>query len=386
MRKRIELVLNLLKTIRLKSILWGLLSILLLGCVVQCIQHVGHVTAPTPPIIYKGARLIIPEQSPLRSVITLEAVQPHSVVSDLTLPSVVQALPSHILAALPPLTGQITTLPKKVGDQVQVGEILYTMTAPDLAEALSDRASTQAAYTLAQQILKRQSQLTHLDIGSMRDLQEAERANAQANADLQRALARLEALHVSEADQDTHGHLVVRSPISGVVTAVNAGLGTYWSDLTSPILTVENLSQVQIIASAQENDVSNIFLGQAVEITIDGDGRKYQATVSFITPVLDPDTRTTAIGIILDNSDQHLKPNMFAKTILKSKPRDLVLLPLTAVIQRGFDTVIFVEVAPWQFESRLVKVGPQIKNKIEIKSGLAKHEKVVLTGGIILND
>lgn len=380
------LLLDQFKLARLRPIIWSMLIVLLLGFGIQCIKHSGHPSKSTTPIIYKGARLIIPEHSALRSVITLEVVHPRSVVSSLTLPATVRVIHGNTVKVFPPLTGQIERLYKTVGDDVHVGDPLYSLISADLAQAVSDRSNAQAAYNLSQQTLKRQQQLMGLDIGALHDLQQAQSDDAKAWSELERARARLSALHVSEEDHDTLGHLIVRSPINGVVTDVNAGVGSYWSDVTSEVLTVADLSQISVVAFVQEHDVHGIFSGQEVEVVLDGDGSVFSATVEHLEPLIDPDTRTVSIEIILSNAERHFKPNMFATVILKSKPRDLVVLPLTAVIQRGFDSVVFVEVAPWQFESRIVEVGPQIGDQIEIESGLAQNDKVVLTGGIILND
>ena len=72
---------------------------------------------------------------------------------------------------------------------------------------------------------------------------------------------------------------------------------------------------------------------------------------------------------------------MFAKAIFYGNPHESIVLPLTAVIQRGFDSIVFIETAPWQFETRIVKTGAQLDEHIEIVSGLHVNERVVVTGG-----
>lgn len=364
----------------------GLIGIILLGVMVHCVHRVMCHTVPAVPIIYQNSRLVIPENSALRSVIHVEPVHLQSVVSVVVVPATVQAIPANIVTVLPPLTGQITRIYKILGESVAKGDPLYSMVAPDLAQALADKTSAEAVYTLAEKNLKRQKDLAKFAINATRDLEQAVSDMAQAKAELDRSVARLEALRVNPEDQDTLGNLVIRSPVNGVVTEIDGGVGTFWADLTTPVVTVADLSQVYVVASAQEHDVPDFFLGQEAQVIWDFAKKPQIAQVDFIDPILNPNSRTVSAGVMIDNPDGILRPNMFARMKFKRKPRQRILLPMTAVIQRGFDSIVFVEVAPWEFVPRIVKVGLQLDDKIEIESGLADQERVAMTGGIILND
>ncbi len=352
----------------------------------QCFKGSSHRQQPTIPVVYAGDRLIIPEGSSLRSVITTKAVQPQKLTSTLVLPAMIQAIPANAVSIYAPLAGQIETIPPKLGSMVHKGDVLYTLVSPDLQQAIADKVNAQANNLLAQQTLKRQRELIQYHIGAMHNLQIAENDAAQAQAELQRATARLAALHVEGANQNPSGRLTVRSPIEGIISTINSGIGSYWSDLVTPVLTVVDISQVYAMAAIQESDIAGISLGQQVSVMLDSNNNTYSATVSLISPVLDPNTRTLGVGLLLNNPEYFLRPNMFARAKFQSKPREMIVLPLTAVIQRGFDSIVFVEVAPWEFKVRIVTVGVQMGAKIEIKSGLARNERVATTGGIILND
>lgn len=364
----------------------ALIGVILLALIAYCVYRVICHTVPVVPIIYQNSRLVIPENSALRSVIHVEPAHLQSVVSIVVVPATVQAIPSNIVTILPPLTGQITKIYKILGESVISGDPLYAMVAPDLAQALADKTSAEAVYTLAEKNLKRQKDLAKFAINATRDLEQAVSDMAQAKAELDRSVARLDALRVNPGDQDTLGNLIIRSPVNGVVTEINGGTGTYWADLTTPVVTVADLSKVYVVASAQEHDAPDFFIGQEAQVVWEFAKRSQIAQVDFIDPILNPDSRTISVGVTIDNPDDILRPNMFARMKFKRKARQRILLPMTAVIQRGFDSIVFVEVAPWQFVPRIVKAGLQIDDKIEIESGLADQERVAMTGGIILND
>lgn len=360
--------------------------IILVSLLVHCIHRAHHVTLAQVPIIYQDGRLIIPATSALRSVVQVDAVHPESVVTTVVVPATVQVIPTKSVAIFPPVSGQITQIFKELGDSVKAGEPLYALVSPDLAQIIAERATAQAGYTLAEKNLKRQKELARFEINAVRDLEQAESDMLQSEAELQRCTARLQAFHIKLSDQDTHGHLLMRAPSDGVVTAINGGVGSYWSDLSKPILSIANLSEVYLVASAQEHDLPDFFLGQSVEVVFERPSQSFASTVSFIDPVLNSDTRTVNVGMVVDNQNVAMRPNMFARVKFHRKPRQRILLPMTAVVQRGFDSIVFVEVAPWEFEPRAVKVGLQLNDKIEIETGLVDKERVAMTGGIILND
>lgn len=377
------------KSLYFKRICLGILSlgiaILLFWLALSYVKGLSKPAIQIAPLLHEGGRLVIPEQSPLRKFLIVKPVFEQLVVSPFTLPAVVEADPATLVKVLPPLTGRIVSLNKRLGDEVKVGDTLFTIDSADLAQALSDVEKANSALILAQENLQRQQKLSVSNIAARRELQQAQNENNQALSELQRANARLVALKVETADIKER-LLIVRSPVSGYVIDLNAAVGGYWNDPTAAIMTVADLSTVYVTASAQEKDLSHIYGGQDVDVVMDAYHEHLRSKVHFIGAVVNPDTRTVEVRILFDNKAGLLKPNMFGKARLLSQPHKRIVLPLTTIIQRGFDSIVFVEVAPWQFEPRLLKLGPQLKDKVEVIAGLKANERVVIKGGIILND
>lgn len=348
-----------------------------------------HSTGPKPikntsPLLHIGGRLVIPPESPLRRFIVIKPVVEQLVITPFTLPAIIEADPAKLARVQPPLSGRIVSLNKRLGDSVQAGDILFTIDSADLAQALSDVEKAKASLTFAEANLKRQQRLSVSNINARRELQQAQSDYEQAMSELLRANARLKALKVENMNIKDNV-LAVRSPISGQVTELNAAIGSYWNDITAPIMTVANLSTVYIDASAQEKDLKHLYVGQDVDVVIDAYQQHFRSKIDYISPMLNPNTRTVEVSMIFENKLGLLRPNMFGKAIFLSQPHKRIVLPLTTVIQRGFDSIVFVEVAPWQFEPRLLELGPQLNDKVEVLSGLKTNERVVVKGGIILN-
>lgn len=340
--------------------------------------------AGTPPALqHEGERLVVPAGSPLRRTLVVAAVADETVSAPFALPATVEADPARLVKIAPPLAGRIVSIDKQLGDAVKAGDVLFTIDSADLAQASSDAHKAQAALTLAKRNLERQRALDKSGIAAGHDLEQAQNDYEQAASEAVRADARLAQLG---ARGQAGRLLAVRAPISGHVVDLNAAAGSYWNDATAPIMTVADLSQVFITANAQEKDLAQLYAGQAVNIKLDAYADPLPAKVRFIGEMLDPETRTVKVRMPCANPDGRLKPGMFAQASFFARPHPGILVPMTAVLQSGFDSRSFVEVAPWQFEARTVKLGAEIGDKVEIISGLKAGERVVVKDGVLLND
>ena len=339
---------------------------------------------------HEGERLVVPEKSPLRRTLAVAPIADETVAAPFTLPAVVEADPARLVKILAPLTGRIVSLNKQLGDAVKAGDVLFTIDSADLAQASADAAKAHAALALARRNLERQRELDKSEIASKRDLEQAQSDYEQAASEAARVDARLAQLGAkagSGTALPAGSHvLAVRSPISGRVVDLTAAAGGYWNDATAPLMTVADLSHVFVTANAQEKDLAQLYTGQSASVKLDAYPEPLSAKVRFVGEMLDPDTRTVKVRMPLDNRDGKLKPGMFAQATFLARAHPGILVPITAVVQSGFSTRTFVEVAPWQFEPRDVKLGARIGERVEVVAGLKAGEHVVVTDGVLLND
>lgn len=366
-------------------VLAALAAFALLGWAVMA-AHGKPADAPAdapPALQHEGERLVVPAGSPLRRTLAVAAVADETVSAPFVLPATIEADPARLVKVAPPLAGRIVSIDKQLGDAVKAGDVLFTIDSADLAQASSDAHKAQAALTLAKRNLERQRALDKSGIAAGHDLEGAQNDYEQAASEAARADARLSQLG---ARGQAGRLLAVRAPISGHVVDLNAAAGAYWNDATAPIMTVADLSQVFVTANAQEKDLAQLYVGQAASVKLDAYADPLPAKVRFIGEILDPDTRTVKVRMPCANPDGRLKPGMFAQASFFARPHPGILVPMTAVLQSGFDSRSFVEVAPWQFEARTVKLGAEIGDKVEIISGLKAGERVVVKDGVLLND
>ena len=89
---------------------------------------------------------------------------------------------------------------------------------------------------------------------------------------------------------------------------------------------------------------------------------------------------------MVDNATGLLRPNMFARVVLRGDAHPAVVVPAAALVQSGFRTLVFVETSPWTFEAREVKAGPVSAGQAEVLEGLTAGERVVVKDAVLLND
>lgn len=346
-----------------------------------------HKEAASPVLRHVGAQLVVPEHSSLRETLVVQSADEQSIEVPLSLPAVVEADPSRLVKVSPPAAGRIASLDKGLGDPVRVGDLLFRIDSADLAQARSDAQKARSAQSLALQTLERQRALGSSGIAATREIEQAGDAVAQAQSDLTRANTRLAQLDADGKAAGSGRMLAVRSPVAGRVIELGAAQGAFWNDTTTPLLTVADLSKVFVTASAGESELRSLFPGQAVSVVLDAfPGETLHGTVRFIGEVLDPDTRRVKVRMLFDNHDGRLKPGMFANATFLSKPHRGLLVPMAAVVQSGLNSRVFVETSPWQFEPRVVRLGPKVGDSIELAGGIQSGERIVVHDGVLLGD
>ena len=163
--------------------------------------------------------------------------------------------------------------------------------------------------------------------------------------------------------------------------------GAFLNDPTAAVMTIANLDTIWVTANVPEKDISFVFTGQTVNVTFPAYPDKvFNGKVLFVSDVIEPDTRRNKVRIAFDNPDKTLKPNMFANATFVAPPVTRLMVPTSALLMTNDQTSVFVEVADWAFERRDVEIAYQEGTNAAIKSGLKPGDRVVVKGGVRLND
>jgi cobalt-zinc-cadmium efflux system membrane fusion protein len=334
-----------------------------------------------------GNRIVVPPTSPLRARLIVEPAVAHKVARSLTLPAQVEADPAKTVKVLPPVTGRVIELKVRLGERVMEGQELAVIDSSDLAQAYADEDKARATVAYARKALDRQLGLEKIGGGATKEREQAQNDHTQALAELERAQARLRSIGALTNDDRKTRLLSLKSPISGSVIDLQIAPGAFLNDSAATAMTIANLDTVWVTANVPEKDISFVSENQPVSVTFSAYPEMIRSgNVLFVSDVIEPDTRRAKVRIGFENSNRSLKPGMFAKASFVAPAKEVLLVPTSALLMSNDRTSIFVEIEPWAFERRDADVEYQDDTTAVVKNGLQAGERVIVKGGIVLND
>jgi Cu(I)/Ag(I) efflux system membrane fusion protein len=177
-------------------------------------------------------------------------------------------------------------------------------------------------------------------------------------------------------------NVILRSPVSGVVTAKNtvAGARVMPSDT---LYELADLSHVWVLADVYEAELQSIAVGTPAQVVIGG--ATLSGRVTFIGPIIAAATRTANVRIELDNPAGLLKPDMYADVLLQQPAGQSVAVPDSAVMNTGTRSVVFVAHGDGTFEPRQVTTGVKANGYYAIRAGVQAGERVVVDANFLID-
>ncbi|HEV3456808.1 MAG TPA: efflux RND transporter periplasmic adaptor subunit [Thermoanaerobaculia bacterium] len=333
----------------------------------------------------QGDVVVVPAGSALARRLRTEKVRAETAHRELTTPAVVEAVPGLTARIFPPVSGHLVKLSAQLGDRVSRGQVLATINSPDYMAAQSDYVRAKSTLDLTARALRRQQELLEAKIAARREVEQAQNDYDAAKSSLVAAEGKLRAYGIDPERDKPGDPLVLRSPVSGRVIDVAAGIGEFRSDTTAPLMTIADLSTVWLTASVQEKDIRSVAKGQAVRATLAAYPQAAVASrVIAVGEVLDPDTRSTKVRIVLPNPDGRYRPGMYATVTFLGYPEEVVTVPTSALVQIGGAAFVFTEIGPGEYKPVTVEPGPQKSGRTEIRRGLAAGTVVVAENGVLL--
>lgn len=173
----------------------------------------------------------------------------------------------------------------------------------------------------------------------------------------------------------------INSQVDGVISELNVSKNDSFEKGKS-LIQLDDISILWIEANVQESDISYFKLGQSVEVTL-ANKKVIHSKVSFINPIVNPDTRTSTIRLEIDNKNNQIKAGMLAQIKVEIPLESSLIIPKTAVLWTGKKSIVYVqnpnETEP-TFEARIVEIGDSSDEFVQVISGLTEGEIVVQNG------
>lgn len=217
-------------------------------------------------------------------------------------------------------------------------------------------------------------------------LLEAEAQMSRAAADVQVARSRISlsgAAYEARRNQlgaiaNPDGTVTVVSPIAGVVSDREATLGESVEESGKPIMTIVNDQQVMASANIYEKDLSQVRIGQAVQLKVAGENTSFAGKITVIGSTVDSSTRVVPVKAAINNAQGKLKVGMFAdlEIISDRASEPVIAVPIASVVESNNKQLVFVQNGT-KYQPVEVKLGRTSGNLVEIQDGLFEGDLVV---------
>lgn len=308
-----------------------------------------------------------------------------------------------------PYAGRVTKLLAKPGEMLTQGQPLFTIEAADTVQAQNDfiaamtaQNKAKSAIDLADIQFKRAKDLYEGHAIPLKDYQQAEATQVQAQNDMRSSVTALEAARnklrilgftdeTIKAFQDKgtiNREVTIYSPISGTVVQRKIGPGQYVnSGASDPVFVVGDLSTVWLTAFVRESDAAAVCIGQDITVNVMAlPGRPLTAKINYVAAAIDPSTRRLLVRATIDNKDGLLKPEMFANvTIYSAGDRAAPAVPKQSLIYEGDQVRIWVAREDKSVELRQIKIGLINGNLVEVTSNLKPGEQIITKGSLFID-
>jgi cobalt-zinc-cadmium efflux system membrane fusion protein len=296
------------------------------------------------------------------------------------LPATIEGDPQGIQIVSAAIGGRIVAVTRNLGETVRRGDTLAIIESREAAQLKGQVEASRARAALAQSQLRREQRLFAERVSPEQDLIAARTAATEANIALRQAQQQLSA---AGGGGGSLNRLALPSPISGQVIARSATLGqTVVAD--AELYRVANLSTVSLSLSLSPADAGLVRPGAPVSVTTPG--RQGTARVTFVSPVLDTQTRLVPVIATMDNRSGQWRVGESINAAIALPGRSGgqgIAVPQIAVQSIGGKTMVFVRIAIG-FKAVAVKVGAPSGDRVTILSGLTGGEQVAATNSFTL--
>ena len=278
----------------------------------------------------------------------------------------------------PNVAQRISRVLVDVGDRVSRGQVVVQLDAANQDQIKLQLQSQQVQLQHQQVEFNRTAELY-----ATGGISKSEYESAETQLTIQKKQVDMLRTQLAQSSQNTQ----LTSPISGVVTARNYDNGDMYS-MGLPVLTIEQLNPVKLICNISEIHFKDVAVGMPVDVQLDAYGDElFAGKVSIVYPSIDQATHTFPVEITLPNSDQRVRPGMFARATVNFGSVERVLIPDMALVKQvGAGDRYVYTYKDGKVKYCKVELGKHLNDMYEIVSGVTPNTQVVVAGQTRLKD
>jgi Cu(I)/Ag(I) efflux system membrane fusion protein len=171
---------------------------------------------------------------------------------------------------------------------------------------------------------------------------------------------------------------------NGYITSLDVKEGDYVQE-GGTVVQLADLSTLWAEAQAYSSQLSFIDKGGLATVQFPDMGKEVTGKIEFVSPEINPDTRINLIRVTISNPGNQLKPGMQAYVMIKNREHNSLSLPTDAVIRDNKGASVWVLTGGNKFKNKIVEIGLESNDRVEIKLGLNEGDVVVISGAYLLN-
>jgi cobalt-zinc-cadmium efflux system membrane fusion protein len=292
-----------------------------------------------------------------------------------------------------PVSGRIIKLLVFEGQGVRAGAVLAMLHSTELSDAQVALIKATSQQNLAATSVKRAEQLVEADVIGQAELERRRAELLQASTEAASYRTQLRGLGMTEEQirqVETNRRLSADYPIvtpkGGTVLKRDITIGQVVQP-ADPAFTIADLSTVWIVANVPEEDAGGLETNMTVSVRIPAiPEANITGHLSFVSPIVDPATRTVEVRMDVDNKQGLLKPDQLASMTFIKHASHRLTVPNTAVVREGNSDYVFVQTGPTRYVLREVSLGEEADDHRVVLGGVQEQEQIVTDGAFHLNN
>jgi len=276
------------------------------------------------------------------------------------------------------------------GEHVKIGQPMLEVSSPDYSQLLDAYLKAADSFRLTEKNYARAQELYQHHAIAERDLEQAESDHNQAQADINAAEQGMKILGIKNpadlAKAPSSAQIPVLAPISGQVVERLVSPGQVVQAGQTQAFTISDLSTVWVLANVYQTDLAVVQSGEDVVVQTDAYPQSFHGRISYVSPALDPNTRTLQARIIVDNPGEKLKRDMYCTvSVTAGSFANVIVVPDSSVLRDDNNQpFVYIAAGATQFGRRDVELGASQDGQIQVLKGISVGERVVGDGSLFL--
>ena len=188
-----------------------------------------------------------------------------------------------------------------------------------------------------------------------------------------------------ERTRQVHWKLPVLSPFSGQIIRKNITEGSYFSE-GDVLFELDDISVLWNTFDVYESDIASLRHGQTVKTILQAfPNDTFQSRITFISPAVNPATRTLKVRTEINNNDYRIKPQMYGESLILIGKKTALYVPQSSVLLTGNRNVVWIRKDKTAFIPAVVTLGIKSGDEYEITAGLSEGDEIAVTGGFLID-